>query len=256
VQDHNPWYFGGSPFGAAVAPALVLHSEVYRTVDWYLSYFGNLHARQEWEIFGPIMVGDTVTTRRQIVDRYHKRDREYVVMEVGIYGPDGRLLNRGRTHQSFISRDAQGTVVDKDREKRSDRKFDVGQAEALESIAAPEKEISIEMCQLFSGPNKNYHTDVEEARKLGFPDIVVQGMMSLCFLSQMMTERFGAGWLAGGKMNANLVNVLWQGERVTARGRVSEETPEGSQRRAHLQVWCEKADGTKIVVGTASALSG
>jgi len=164
VQDQNPWYFGDSPFGGSVAPALILHSEVYHTIDWYLSYFGNLHARQEWEIFAPIMVGDTVTARRQIVERYLKRDREYVVMEVGCYDDEGRLLNRGRTHQSFVNKSA-GLVVDKDREKRADRRFDVEQARALKTIAGPEREITIEMCQLFSGPHKNYHNDVEEARK-------------------------------------------------------------------------------------------
>jgi hypothetical protein len=31
--------------------------------------------------------------------------------------------------------------------------------------------------------------------------------------------------------------------------------PEGSRRRAHLDVWCEKADGTVTVIGTASALA-
>lgn len=255
VQDFSPMYFGDSPFGAPVAPALILHSEVYTTIDWYLSIFGNLHARQEWEIFGPIMVGDTVTTRRQIVDRYFKRDREYVVMEVGCFGTDGRLLNRGRTHQSFVNKTS-GVVVDKERERRSDRKFDVGDATALEEIVGAPRDISIEMCQLFSGPNKNYHNDREQARALGFPDIVVQGMMSLCFISQMMTERYGRGWFEGGRMNVNLVNVLWQGETVAAHGRVTEERPEGSRTRATLQTWCEKQDGTKIVVGTASALSG
>jgi acyl dehydratase len=255
VQDFNPWYFGDSPFGAPVAPALILHSEVYHTIDWYLSIFGNLHARQEWELFQPIMVGDTVTARRQIVDRYQKRDREYVVMEVGCYAADGRLLNRGRTHQSFVNKTS-GVVVDKEREKRSDRKFDVGEIAVLEEIAGGEKEISIEMCQLFSGPQKNYHNDVEQARALGFPDIVVQGMMSLCFISQMMTERYGAGWYQGGRMNVNLVNVLWRGETVRSRGQVTEERPEGPRTRATLQTWCEKADGTKFVVGTASALSG
>jgi hypothetical protein len=39
--DWNPSYTGASEFGAAVAPALVLHSEVYRDVSWYLSVFGN-----------------------------------------------------------------------------------------------------------------------------------------------------------------------------------------------------------------------
>jgi acyl dehydratase len=259
VQDFNPWYFGDSPFGGAVAPALILHSEVYKTIDWYLSIFGNLHARQEWELFHPIMVGDTVTARRQIIDRYLRRDREYVVNETTIYGADGRMLNRGRTHQSFLKvadpNAVKGDVVDKDREKRSDRRFETADETVLEEVAGPEKEITIEMCRKFSGPHKNYHNDVEEARRLGFPDIVVQGMMSLCFLSEMMTERFGAGWYSGGKMNVNLVNVLWQGERVTAHGVVLEEASEGPRTRSQLRVWCQKAEGTKVVAGTTSAVS-
>ena len=258
VEDHNPWYEGGSPWGGAVAPALVLHSDVYRYSGWYLpNVYGNLHAKQEWELFHPVMAGDHVVTRSTIVDRYIKRDREYVVNEVVCFAADGRMLSRGRTHQSFLRDMAgEGVVVDKEREKRSDRRFGVGEEEVLEEISGPEKDITLEMCQKFSGPQKNYHTDVEEARKLGFPDIVVQGMMSLCFISEMMTHRFGAGWYVGGRMNVSLVNVLWQGERVTAGGVLRQLTAEGSQRRAHLQVWCEKGDGTKIVVGTASALQG
>lgn len=254
--DWNPWYTGESAFGRPVAPALILHSEVYRDVSWYLSVFGNLHARQEWELFHPTMVGETVSAVRTIVDRYTKRDREYVVNEVNVFGSDGRLLNRGRTHQSFLLKrqDGESVVVDKDREKRGDRRFDLGDGAVVEEIAGRPREISLEMCREFSGPAKNYHNDVDEARKLGFPDIVVQGMMSLCFISEMLTERFGSGWYVGGRMNVNLVNVLWQGETVTARGIVREMMPEGSVERTQLQVSCEKADGTKIVVGTASAV--
>lgn len=256
VDDHNPWYSGDSPFGGPVAPALVLHSDVYRYSGWYLpNFYGNLHAKQEWELFQPIMVGDVVTTRSLIVERYIKRDREYVVNEVTTFGPDGRILNRGRTHQSFVLGEAnRGVVVDKEREKRSDRRFELGEASALQELPPLTKDVTLEMCDKFSGPSKNYHNDVEEARKLGFPDIVVQGMMSLCFLSELLTRRFGAGWYTGGRMSVNLVNVLWQKEPVTCRGAVRELTPEGARQRAHLQVWCEKGEGTKIVVGTASAL--
>jgi len=256
VDDPNPWYAGASPFGQAVAPALLLHSEVYRTLAWYLPrLYGNLHARQEWELFHPMMVGDQVTTSSTVIDRYLKRDREYVVNEVTCFADDGGMLNRGRTHQSFLlDRHDAGTVVDKEREKRSDRRFDVGEGEILETIEGPAKEVTLEMCWLFSGPRRSYHNDVEEARKLGFPDIVVQGMMPLCFVSEMMTTRFGEGWFAGGRMNVNLVNVVWRGDKLTARGLVREMTPEGSRRRARLDVWCEKADGTKVVVGSASAV--
>lgn len=257
VDDHTPWYSGESLFGRPAAPALILHSEVYKDLSWYLpNLYGNLHARQEWELFHPVMVGDTVSTSSLIVDRYVKRGRDYVVKEVSVLGPDGRLLNRGRTHQSFLLQaDTSALVVDKEREKRADRRFEAGEAsEVLEEVRGHEKQITQQMCLDFSGPHRNYHNDIEEAKKMGFPDIVVQGMMALCFLSEMMTERFGQGWFCGGRMGANLVNVVWGGDRLTCRGQVHELTPEGSRRRAHLRVWCEKPDGTKVVVGTASAV--
>ncbi len=258
VGDYHPWYAGESPFGGPVAPALILHSEVYRYQGWYLpNVYGNLHAKQEWELFQPISVGERVTTRSTIVDRYVKRDREYVVNEVTCLGADGRLVNRGRTHQSFLLDSAgSGLAVDKERERRSDRRFETGQGPALEELPGLVKDVTLEMCDKFSGPAKNYHNDLEAARKLGFPDIVVQGMMSLCFLSEMMTARFGEGWYMGGRMSVNLVNVLWLGERLTCRGLVREMGLAGAGWRAQLEVWCEKGDGTKAVVGTAGALAG
>lgn len=256
VEDHNPWYFSLSPFGGAVAPALIRHSEVFVDRRWYLpNIYGNLHAKQEWELFAPIMVGDLLLTHSFVTERYVKRGRDYVVNEVLFLGAEGQVHARGRTHQSFL-RDNVGreTVVGKEREKETGRRFEVGTGSAVETLTPLVKDITLTMCQRYSGPGKNYHTDREEAQKLGFPDVVVQGMLSVCFLSQLMTRRFGEGWYRGGKMIVNLVNVLWPGDKVTTHGRIKEFTPEGSHQRAHLEIWCQKADGTVVTVGTASAV--
>jgi acyl dehydratase len=256
VDDHHEWYTGASPFGGPVAPALILHSEVYRFGGWYLAnIYGNLHARQEWELFAPVMVGDRATTRATIIDRYVKRGRDYVVNEVQLYGADGRLLSRGRTHQSFlIEESSRELAVDKGREKSSARRFEIGEGEFEEKIAPLEKTVTLEMCKKFS-PGKNYHNDLEEAKKMGFPDIVVQGMMPICFLSELMTRSFGEGWFAGGRMSVSLVNVLWGADGgVVCRGVVREFTPEGASRRAQCEIWAEKQDGTKVIVGSASAV--
>jgi hypothetical protein len=256
TQDKNPWYFGSSPFGGPVAPALIRHSEMFVDRRWYLpNIYGNLHAKQEWELFAPIMVGEHISAHSLVADRYIKRGRDYVVNEVLFLGDDGRVRLRSRSHQSFL-RDsgASGTVVGKEREKEGSRRFSVGQGASLEQLPPLIKEVGPEMCVRFSGPGKNYHTDREEAQKLGFPEVVVQGMLSVCFLSELLTRRFGEGWYCGGKMTVNLVNVLWQGESVTIHGVIKEFTPEGSRQRAHLEVWCQKPDGTVITVGSASAV--
>ncbi len=254
--DDHPWYTGPSPFGGPVAPTLLRHSEVYSYPGWYLrNVYGNLHAKQEFELFHPILVGECVVSSAQIVDRYVKRNRDYVVNEATLYGLDGRILMRGRTHQSFL-REASvgGVVVDKERERSAERRFDIDVEGALEDIPPVTRVITDEMCVAFSGPERNYHNDREAARALGFPDIVVQGMMTICFLSEMMTRRFGEGWFCGGKLQVNLVNVVWGRDTITARGLVREIEPVGSRQRARCEVWAEKPDGTKVVIGTASAL--
>lgn len=237
-----------------LAPALLLHSECYTFLpDWYLpNVVGNLHARQEWELFRPVRLGERVRTRAFVAERYRKRNRDYVVCETLAFGSGGEVVQRGRTHQSFLAGQADGLVVDKERERRADRRFDV--AATGPPLAAEPRRVTLDMCRAFSGPADNYHTDREMARALGFPDVVVQGMMTLCFLSGLLTREFGLGWMAGGKMAVNLVNVVWAEDVVTARAAAREETAEGAKRRVHLDVWCEKADGTKVVVGSASAL--
>ncbi len=254
--DCHPWYDGPSPFGGALAPALLLHSEVYRDLSWYLpNLVGNLHAKQEWELFHPMSLGDTVRTHSTVVERYRKRNREYIVNEVLITDAAGRWLQRSRTHQSFLSEtlDPRTDVVDKTREKRADRHFEIGSG-AGACAASVSRSITLAMCEAFSGPEKNYHNDPEMARMLGFPDIVVQGMMTICFASEAMTAAFGEGWFAGGKLSVNLVNVVWGGETVTTNARIREQTAEGNLSRVHVDVWSEKPDGTKVLIGAASAL--
>jgi len=236
------------------APALVLHSECYRDLNWYLAnIFGNLHARQEWELFTPVKIGQQVTTRGFIRDRYRKRGRDYVVKETWTLDDTGRLLCRGLTHQSFlVAKPDRGDVVDKGREKSKERVFEIG-GHGRELVPL-QRTVHEGMCRLFSGPGDNYHTDRTSARALGFPDIVVQGMLPICFVSELLTRDFDGGWLAGGKMDVRLVNVLWANETVRAHADVREEVPEADRVRVLMDVWVEKDDGTKVIVGQASAL--
>lgn len=253
--DDHPWYLGQSPLGDALAPALILHSEVYRTKAWYLPYvYGNLHAREEWESYRPVRVGETVRTRCTVIDRYIKRDREYVVNEALTFNSEGALVSRARAHQSFLLETRLGSVVvDKGRERAVGRVFEMGQKGGT-PIEGPERVVTEAMCMVFSGPGLNYHNNRDKARELGFPDIVVQGMLPVCLIAEMMIRRFGLGFFCGGRMSVNLVNVVWVDDGLRVRGMILNRRREGENTRADCEVWCEKADGVKVVVGSASAL--
>lgn len=264
LDDHHP-------LQAEYAPPLLYHSECYKFVgEWYLkNLFGNLHMQQDWWIFQPIPVGSRVRTRSTIIDRYQKRGRDIVLNETDVFDAvDGRLLVRGHTHQSFLppredeegkQHDAGegggGFVVDEktaEQKKKAPRPpFPTATGPDLPSTVTTVDE---RRCWMFSGPGRNYHTDREQAKKLGFPNIVVQGMMSTCFVSRVMQDHFGMGWLQGGQMSVKLTNVLWVDETVTTHAKVREQVREGTRTRVHCDVWVDKQDGTKVILGSASAL--
>jgi acyl dehydratase len=260
LDDHHALH-------AKYAPPLLYHSECYKFLgEWYLkNLFGNLHARQDWKLFAPIPVGSRVVTRSTIIERYTKRGRDIVVNETDVNdAATGRLLVRGHTHQSFLppKREssgepagdaAPGFVVDEKTaaEKPVHPPFPTATGIDLPSAVTT---VDARRCWMFSGPGKSYHTDVEQARKLGFPNIVVQGMMTTCFVSRVMQDHFGLGWIAGGEMSVKLTNVVWVDETVTARAKVREEVREGTRTRVHCDVWVEKDEATKVLVGSASAL--
>jgi acyl dehydratase len=249
-----------SPLYADLAPPLLHHSECYKFVgDWYLkNLFGNLHARQDWELFDAIRIGTALQSRSTIVERYSKRGRDYVVNETDLCdAADGRLLVRGRTHQSFLPprdpREDEGYVVDSASAGRKPARAPFPTATGPD-LAPVKKTIDPRRCWMFSGPGKNYHTDREQAEKLGFPNIVVQGMMTTCFVSQVMQDHFAMGWVVGGKMSVKLTNVVWVDETLTAHAKIRDEQREGTQTRVLCDVWVEKDDGTRVLIGEASAL--
>ena len=115
------------------------------------------------------------------------------------------------------TKQTEGFAVDKSREKDPRRAFKIGESGG-EAFEAPARTLTEAMCYAFSGPARNYHNDRAKAIELGFPEIVVQGMLSVCLVSEMMTRRFGLGWFYGGKMDLRLVNVVWGNDVTGPRG--------------------------------------
>ena len=250
--DANPIYREGSP---PIAPALILCNEVYNHGGWYLpNIFGNLHARQEWEVYRPLTPGDRARTRCTVIERYTKRDREYIVNEALAFDGKGRLACRGRTHQSFLMEAVPERLEAEAKNKKKERPPHPATIEGTR-LDPIERKITLDMSRAFSGPSENYHTDEAMAKQLGFPKVIVQGMLSTCLVSDLMTRDFGEGWYRGGRMAVNLTGIVWADDRVITRGTITGISPEGPHRRVHVTVWGEKADGTLTLVGEASALT-
>ena len=98
------------------------------------------------------------------------------------------------------------------------------------------------------------HTDPDWARRKGFKAPLVQAMMSTAYVSQLMMQCAGEGFVRGGRMSVSFIKPVFAGDTLTVRGRVKSREPEGGRTRVTVEVWCEDRDGAKTMVGTASGL--
>lgn len=262
--DNHPWYTGESPFGKPVVPAMLTYNwPGHPNTTWYPeNIYGNLHARHEFEWYQPALAGDTLIGHRVIVDRYEKRGRVYLVPELTIVREsDGAIILKQRHHQSFLLegeslQETKTVAVDKSREQEATRTRNShpSDGESLEIFGPVSKFVDKAVADQYSGLKPNYHNDLEAASDLGFPDIVVQGTLSLSYICELLTKRFGAGLFVGGRLDIKFVNVLWVGENISAKGALRELAREGGKERAQTTVWTEKDDGTVTIVGQASAV--
>ena len=254
LGEPNPWYTTTSPFGGPVEPVIVYQDTDSQFKGWYLdNLFGNLWRRQEWEIFAPTRVGQALRCQARVAERYRRRDRDVVAMEMWVRDEDGQLVAHSIHHQSFLAEQKSGEVTLRDPAAKEGAR-EHGEAKGEPLSLELRKTFTDAMCNDFFFRSRNYHNDKTASKELGFGDTVIGGRMTLSCVTELLTRHFGRGFYLGGKLDVKFVNVLWPNEPFTTRGVITGRRTEGDQTRADVTVYCEKADGTKIIVANASAL--
>lgn len=98
------------------------------------------------------------------------------------------------------------------------------------------------------------HTD-DYSVKLGYPGALVSAYVFTGYLSEMMIATFGLSWFESGDYELAFVGKgVQQNDWLTFHARVSAVEPESGGLRVRLDVWGEKDDGAKPIVGRASAV--
>ena len=118
------------------------------------------------------------------------------------------------------------------------------------------KTISQRQIDCYSGVRqKSIHTDPEWAKAKGFAAPLAQGMMSTAYVSEMMVQLLGEGFIKGGKMAVKFIKPVLAGDTLTMQGCVKSKEPEGERMRIVVEFSCENQHGVKTMVGEASGLA-
>jgi 3-hydroxybutyryl-CoA dehydratase len=125
-----------------------------------------------------------------------------------------------------------------------------------QKLAPRVKPIAQRQIDAYSGVRpKSIHTDAEWAKQKGFAAPLAQGLMSTGYVSQMMVDFLGEGFVRGGSLNVSFIQPVLAGDTLTVHGAVKSKEPEGANTRVTVEFWCENQQGVKTLVGTASGLA-
>jgi acyl dehydratase len=267
IDDYHPWYLLDSPFGRRIAPATFVTRPLLDLL--YLEYdamrLRALHVREELELFGPLKVGEHVTLRARVEDKFLKRGEPYIVLTGQACDDHGKtlittrqaLILRGDVHglvgrgaATPGSRHATGVITaGVPTVERASRTPEIGAV-----LSGISKDISLEQMFVFSCGVPNIHTDRTIALESGLAGPIAQGLMSTGYLSQLLTNFFGTDWFDRGWTSHAFIKPVFAGDRLTVHARIQESRHEEKGTRLMLDVWCRNQVGDLTTVGTASAL--
>ena len=249
LRVDNAWYESESPYKGSIAPSMVIIEAESMQGAGFRNNFGNLWMRQELDFHGPLPSETELTVRSKVLDIYEWRNRTVVLQNFEIYNDEDQLLGATRHHQSYLLGQKSGRVaLRKPSDKEGVRKFNVPKGEEIDSVTS---EIDLEMCGTFFHGNKNYHTDKRASEELGFDEVVVGGKMTISYIGDMLDRNFGSRWYEGGSLDVKFTNIVWPGDKVTARGVITDNIASDGTNRSEVNVWVEKEDGTVAMVGNA-----
>jgi acyl dehydratase len=99
-----------------------------------------------------------------------------------------------------------------------------------------------------SGDFNPMHVDETYAKSVGMPSVYAPGMLVMGFLGQLISD-----WARGGqlrKYNVRFVKMVWPGDTVVCKGRVTDRFGEQGRYHAELDVWAENQRGELVMKGT------
>src|SRR3954468_6183520 len=98
-----------------------------------------------------------------------------------------------------------------------------------------------------SGDFNPVHVDESYARSIGMPSVYAPGMLVMGFLGQLVSD-----WARGAqlrKYNVKFVKIVWPGDTVVCKGRVTDRWGEGGRYFADIDLWAENQKGELVMKG-------
>jgi acyl dehydratase len=272
VESTYPWQILENSTPIPIVPPTLIGNLSFRLLETkFYRQPGTIHASQEMKFFRPIRLDRRLFSRGKMLDKYLKRGKQWVVYEAYFYHEDEQDLGYSRITEvlpGFVkeSEERRDSIEPRDTEIRKRRDLEL--SSTSQGISSPGtvlgpviRKITQEKMTAYSEDSQtarrgiSIHIQEEVARKAGLKGTVAQGLMSVDYISELMAQTFGMGWIQHGELSVKFIASVYAGDEITARGVVKEQIVEDKLQQTLVEVWCENQAGQKVTVGIASAVN-
>ena len=101
-----------------------------------------------------------------------------------------------------------------------------------------------------SGDFNPVHVDEVYAKSVGMPSVYAPGMLVMGMLGQLISD-----WARGGQLrryHVRFIKMVWPGDTVVCKGRVSDRHGEGGRYFVDVELWAENQRGELVMKGNST----
>tara|TARA_B100000315_G_scaffold250770_1_gene284258 strand:+ start:721 stop:1596 length:876 start_codon:yes stop_codon:yes gene_type:complete len=224
---------------------------------------GAIHSLQEIETLRPVPFGQDITGTAKLDPVKRRIGMEFLTASVALKDHEGHAVLGGKTTVLVVDPEA-SSPGGRESTERSAPSRPSAPAAQVEEIAGDGiltgvvKTITEEQLNAYaqvSGDHNPLHLDPEFAATTQYGGIIAHGMLTLAFISEMMTEAFGKAWLENGAMRVRFKGAAYLGDQVETRGRVTKEAVLSQGRQVGCAVGLSNCkSGQELITGTATVV--
>jgi len=128
---------------------------------------------------------------------------------------------------------------------------EIQEGKALNSVVKHITQDNINLYADASGDFNPIHIDESFATRTPLGGTIAHGMLSLAYVSEMMTSAFGKNWLSEGKLRAKFKEPARPGDTLTIDGKINCIEQKDDVSYANCIFDCRNQKGEMIVTGEA-----
>ena len=206
---------------------------------------GAIHSLQEVDTLASIAVGQEL---QAVATLERPRQRAGLRFITAVCALQTRLDLPALTGKSTVMVADVGDAP-AERETRQRPQADAGNYGDLPVVSRAITQERLTAYAAASGDDNPLHLDREFAAGTQFGGIIAHGMLTLAFISEMLTSHLGESWLASGSLRVRFKGAAYLGDRVETWGRSAKSGDNVSAFNVGVR---NPSTGEDLITGTAS----